>query len=147
MIFCLVVGVWGTWHWQNAADILKRSGIYKDETLFLETTLLPVEKMVSHIEFKGASKRGVFCPTLAQNILRVRQGKNVAEFVSRRLHNKVLRTQSLKASIEQVFMACHLEGQLSHDQLVRYYLKDVYFGSRDYGLHAVARTLFDKSAC
>jgi len=100
--------------------------------------------MVSHIEFKGASKRGVFCPTLAQKILRVRQGKNVAEFVSRRLHNKVMRTQSLKASIEQVFMACHLEGQLSHDQLVRYYLEDVYFGSRDYGLHAVARTLFDK---
>jgi penicillin-binding protein 1A len=53
---------------------------------------------------------------------------------------------TVKRKIQEMLVAVELERRYSKDELLEFYLNQIYFGSGAYGLEAAAETYFDKKA-
>lgn len=54
--------------------------------------------------------------------------------------------QTLERKIPEIFMALKFETMFTKEQILEYYINNVYFGNNAYGINAAALEYFDKSA-
>ena len=54
--------------------------------------------------------------------------------------------RSFKRKLQEVLLSMEIEKKLSKEQILEYYLNQIYFGSNAYGIQAASETYFGKSA-
>lgn len=71
-----------------------------------------------------------------------------ASTITQQLAKNVFLSQEVtwERKVKEVFLAQHLEKKYSKDQILEFYLNNIYFSNGYYGIEAAARGYFDKSA-
>ncbi len=54
---------------------------------------------------------------------------------------------SVSRKVKEIFIALELEDTYSKDEIMEYYINNIYFGNNCYGIEAAARKYFSKSVC
>lgn len=120
-------------------------------------TLVPLEKIpkelrsaiiavedVRFYEHRGLDPMGILRAFLANlESLRIKQGGST---ITQQLARSLFLTpeKSLARKIKEAILALKIERVLSKDEILEFYLNQIYFGHGSYGVQSAARTYFEK---
>ena len=96
-------------------------------------------------EHAGIDPKGILRAVYA-NI----SGRTISEggsTITQQLAKNAYLTQerTLKRKVQEVFLALQLERQYTKDEILEFYLNQIYFGQGAYGVQAAAKTYFNKN--
>jgi penicillin-binding protein 1A len=126
----------------NPSRILWRP--LKEIPLPLQHAIVAVEDSRFY-QHRGIDIRGIL-RALVENF---RQGERVqgGSTITQQLAKNLLLTQerTFRRKLAEIGYAVRIEGQFTKDQILEFYLNDIYFGRGVYGVEAAARTYFGRS--
>ncbi len=73
-------------------------------------------------------------------------GSTITQQMTRNVLPQVTTDRTLKRKIREAFLALQIEGRYSKDQILEFYLNQIFLGHRSYGVQAAAQTYFGKDA-
>ena len=112
--------------------VVKRAFVVSEDRNFYEH---------SGVDYKGVMRAIV---ALAQNEGEVTQGGST---ITQQLARNIYLTHEVKLErkIKEIFIAWELEKKYSKDQILEFYINNIYFGNGLYGIEAASYAYFDKS--
>lgn len=116
---------------------------YKDMDPLVSQALISIEDKRFY-EHHGVDTQGLL--TVGLNAVLGRGVRGASTITQQLVKNIYLTPEvSISRKVEEMVMAQSLEQKFSKEQILEYYLNNVYFGHGAYGINAASRVYFDKS--
>ncbi len=116
---------------------------YKDIDPLVSEALISIEDRRFY-EHHGVDTQGLI--TVGLNAALGRGVRGASTITQQLVKNIYLTPEvSISRKVEEMVMAQALEQKFSKEQILEYYLNNVYFGNGAYGINAASRVYFDKS--